>query len=57
VASYLTVFTDSRADSEVDSGAVWMSVFSVCRKNLLAFLCLELLGVKMTDNLTKSLYI
>jgi len=51
------VFTLSLAVSEVDSGAVWLSVFSVCRKNMLAFLCVGLLGVKMTADVTNSLYV
>ena len=54
MAGYVTVFTLSLADSEVDSGVVCLSVFSVCRKNMLAFPSVGLLGVKMTAN---SLYV
>jgi hypothetical protein len=57
MAGCVTVFTLSRADSELDSGAVWMSVFSVCRNNMLVFLCVRLLGVKMAANVTNSLYV
>jgi len=57
MAGYVTLFTLSRADSEVDSGAVWTSVFSVCRKNMVAFLRVGLLGLKMTANVTNSLYV
>ena len=56
-AGYVTVFTLSLDDSEVDSGAVCLSVFSVCRKNMLEFLCVGLLGVKVTANGSNSLYV